>query len=87
MGMIGLKSRKIIVSCDYDFISHPDYTRYIVVKKNGLQGVIDKTGTILIPIKYQGSIFIIDEKRLAKVQTSDGKTGYVRFGGVEYFEN
>jgi hypothetical protein len=85
-GLISSEDLKPILPFEYESIQ-PVYPNLLFIKQHGLFGLADKTGSILIPAKYQNNIHIIIGKNLVKVQTLDGKTGFVAYGGTEYFEN
>lgn len=54
-----------------------------VLKVNGLYGFIDKTGTEVIPLKYDKASNFVDG--LAEVSLN-GKSGFVDKGGKEYWD-
>ena len=54
-----------------------------VLKVNGLYGFIDKTGTEVIPLKYDKASNFVDG--LAEV-ILNGKSGFVDKGGKEYWD-
>jgi hypothetical protein len=44
---------KPLLPCEYDSVFAETYQKYIWVKKNGLQGLLDGTGKVVVPIQYQ----------------------------------
>ncbi len=65
-------------------------------EKEGLYGLLDINGNILVPVKYKKiilpesvsfSVHPNDKISPIKVQTTDGNWGYVSEYGIEYFAN
>jgi hypothetical protein len=44
---------KPILACEYDTLVAEQWQKYFWVQKNGLQGLLDTTGKVVVPIKYQ----------------------------------
>lgn len=85
-GMLNHENFKKVLPFEYEAIK-PFYTYYLLTGQNGLFGIADKYGNIVIPVKYLSNIQFIEGKPFFKVQSPKGKVGYVGFGGVEYFED
>lgn len=44
---------KFVIDPDYDYAMNFNEDGYAIVEKNGLKGVIDTTGQVIIPLKYE----------------------------------
>ena len=68
------------------------YRVYFCVRENGLCGLLDDSSKKVLPYKYlkielfQNNSPDTPGEKIAKVQTANGKWGYVNLNGVEYFE-
>jgi hypothetical protein len=80
-------SNNAVIKVEYDSIGVPrpcSCPAEYVVTKNGLSGITDYKGKLLIPLKY-ASVQPFQSAEVTLVKTVSGKEGYVRRDGMEYF--
>jgi hypothetical protein len=79
-------TNKVILKPVYDQITIPECscpTEY-VVEQNGLSGIMNYKGQVVIPIRYK-RIEPFKGAEITSVVTASGKEGYIGKQGVEYF--
>ena len=65
--------------------NYSEYDQQIIVEENGKFGILDKSGHVLMPFKYD-NIYVANTSResVGFILCQEGKFGYIAFGGREH---